>query len=148
MQWHLLGWINRGMIEKARQDLETNIRSSDKSEWTIEAKLTWVTGGTTRRAWRHTFTKSDRRWEGLSTAVNECWPAPLDFDTSQVARGDASPEDALLSVSFNAMRFAEVWRDSRRVLVKIEKNCLCKEKEIGRKTDQSIRGQENVLLSV
>ena len=26
------------MIEKARQDLETNIRSSDKSEWTIEAK--------------------------------------------------------------------------------------------------------------
>ena len=28
------------MIEKARQDLETNIRSSDKSEWTIEAKLT------------------------------------------------------------------------------------------------------------
>ena len=27
------------MIEKARQDLETNIRSSDKSEWTIEAKL-------------------------------------------------------------------------------------------------------------
>ena len=44
MQWHLLGWINRGMIEKARQDLETNIRSSDKSERTIEAKLTWVTG--------------------------------------------------------------------------------------------------------
>ena len=26
MQWHLLGWINRGMMEKARQDLETNIR--------------------------------------------------------------------------------------------------------------------------
>ena len=41
-QWHLLLWINWGMIEKARQDLETNIRSSDKSEWTIEAK--WVTG--------------------------------------------------------------------------------------------------------
>ena len=38
MQWHLLRWINRGMIEKARQDLETNI--------TIEAKQknTWVTG--------------------------------------------------------------------------------------------------------
>ena len=30
MPWHLLRWINRGMIEKARQDLETNI--------TIEAK--------------------------------------------------------------------------------------------------------------
>ena len=44
MQWHLLGLINRGMNEEARQDLETNIRSSDKSEWTIEAKLTWVTG--------------------------------------------------------------------------------------------------------
>ena len=26
------------MVEKARQDLETNIRLSDKSEWTIEAK--------------------------------------------------------------------------------------------------------------
>ena len=26
------------MIEKARQDLETNIRSSDKSEYTIEAE--------------------------------------------------------------------------------------------------------------
>ena len=39
MQWHLLGLINRGMNEEARQDLETNIRSSDKSEWTIEAKL-------------------------------------------------------------------------------------------------------------
>ena len=40
------GWINRGMIEKARQDLETNFRSSDKSKWTIEAKLIWVTWGT------------------------------------------------------------------------------------------------------
>ena len=38
MQWHLLGSIKRGIIENARQDLETNIRSSDKSEWTIEAK--------------------------------------------------------------------------------------------------------------
>ena len=74
MQWHLLGLINRGMNEEARQDLETNIRSSDKSEWTIEEKLTWVTGRTTRRAWRHTFTKSDWRQEGLSTDVNECWP--------------------------------------------------------------------------
>ena len=37
---HLLGLINRGMNEEARQDLETIIRSSDKSEWTIEAKLT------------------------------------------------------------------------------------------------------------
>ena len=55
------GWVNRGMIEKARQDLETNISSWDKQGWTIEAKLTWVTGPTTRRAWRHTFTKSDRR---------------------------------------------------------------------------------------
>ena len=33
------------MIEKARQDLETNIRSSDKSEWTIEAKLTYMSHG-------------------------------------------------------------------------------------------------------
>ena len=74
MQWHLLGLINRGMNEEARQELETNIRSSDKSEWTIEEKLTWVTGRATRRAWRHTFTKSDRRQEGLSTDVNECWP--------------------------------------------------------------------------
>ena len=40
MQWHLLGLINRGMNEEARQDLETNIRSSDQSEWTIEAKET------------------------------------------------------------------------------------------------------------
>ena len=40
MQWHLLGLINRWMNEEARQELETNIRSSDKSEWTIEAKLT------------------------------------------------------------------------------------------------------------
>ena len=30
---------------------------------------------TTRRAWRHTFTKSGRRLEGLLTDVNECWPA-------------------------------------------------------------------------
>ena len=73
MQWHLLGWINRGIIKKARQDLETNIRSSDKSERTIEAKLTWVTGGTTserdvirlrnptedKRAFRRTLTSAD-----------------------------------------------------------------------------------------
>ena len=37
------------MIEKAEQDLETNIRSSEKSEWTIKAKLTGVTGGTTSK---------------------------------------------------------------------------------------------------
>ena len=80
MQWHLLGLINRGMNEEARQGLEPNIRSSDKSEWTIEAKLTWVTRGTTRRAWRHTFTKSDRRHQdGLSTDVNECWPRRAEF---------------------------------------------------------------------
>ena len=29
---------------------------------------------TTRRVWRHTFTKSDRRWKGLLTDVHECWP--------------------------------------------------------------------------
>ena len=29
------------MIEKARQEVETNIRSSDKSEWTIEATWHW-----------------------------------------------------------------------------------------------------------
>ena len=45
-QWHLLFWINRGMIEKARQDLETNIRSSVKWEYTIEAVYhTWYTTG-------------------------------------------------------------------------------------------------------
>ena len=84
-QWQLLVWINRGMIEKARQDLETNIRSSDKSEYTIEAEA-YISGHrykiyTTRRAWRHTFTKSDRRWKGLSTDVKECWPFVYSFCT-------------------------------------------------------------------
>ena len=77
-QWHLLVWINRGMIEKARQDLETNIRSSDKSEYTIEAEAYMSHRYkiyTTRWAWRHTFTKSDRRLKGLSTDVNKCWPS-------------------------------------------------------------------------
>ena len=36
--------------------------------------------------------------------------APLDFDTWPVARCDAFPEDALLSVSYNAVKRAEVWR--------------------------------------
>ena len=36
------------MIEKARQDLETNITSLGKSEWTIEAKPTWVPQGEPR----------------------------------------------------------------------------------------------------
>ena len=38
MQWHLLRWINRGMIEKVRQDLETNITIE------VKQKNTWVTG--------------------------------------------------------------------------------------------------------
>ena len=70
-QWHLLVWINQGIIDKARQDLEKNIRSSDKSEYTIEAEAYMSHRYkifTTRRAWRHTSTKSDRR-------LNiECWP--------------------------------------------------------------------------
>ena len=37
----------------------TDDRSADVSRWT----------------WRHTFTKSDRRCEGLSTDVNEYWPS-------------------------------------------------------------------------
>ena len=92
MQGHLLGLINREMNEEARQDLETN-RSS--SEWTIEAKLTWVTWETTRRAWRHTFTKSDRSQEGLSTDVNDCWPAHMDrylvSKSLAVTRGQLGP---------------------------------------------------------
>ena len=56
MQWHLLGLISRGMNEEARHNLETNIRSSDKSEWTIEAKLTCVTRGTTRQQQQTTTT--------------------------------------------------------------------------------------------
>ena len=72
-QWHLLVWINRGMIEKARQDLKTNIRSSDKSA-SIRSKQKH-TLYTTRREWRHTFTKSDQSLKGLSMDVNECWPS-------------------------------------------------------------------------
>ena len=49
-------WLNQ-----SRDDRKSKTRPRDKSEWTIEVKLTWVTGRTTRRAWRHTFTKSDRR---------------------------------------------------------------------------------------
>ena len=36
--------------------------------------------------------------------------APMDFDTGPVARCDALPKGALLSVSFNAMRRTEVWK--------------------------------------
>ena len=36
--------------------------------------------------------------------------AHLDFDTWPVARCDALPEDALLSVSFNAIWLAKVWK--------------------------------------
>ena len=62
-QWHLIVWINRGMIEKTRQDLGTNIRSSDKSVYDQSSSIHKYT---TRRAWRHTFAKSDRRLKGLS----------------------------------------------------------------------------------
>ena len=66
--FELIG-INRGMIEKVGQNLSPKIkqvgyRTADGSH----IKLA-------RRAWRHTFTKSDRRWEGLSTDINECWPS-------------------------------------------------------------------------
>ena len=39
---------------------------------------------------------------------NDLSIAPLDFDMLPVARCDAFPEDALLSVSYNAVKRAEV----------------------------------------
>ena len=70
-QWYLLVWINPGMIEKARQGLGTNRQIIRPISIRSKQKHTLYT---TRRAWRHTFTKSDRRFKGLSTDVNECWP--------------------------------------------------------------------------
>ena len=39
---------------------------------------------------------------------NDLSIAPLDFDTWPVARCDAFPEDALLNVSFNAVKRAKI----------------------------------------
>jgi len=74
--WHLLVWINREMIEKARQDLGTNRQIIRQISIRSKQKHTLYT---TRRAWRHTFRKSDRRFKGLSTDVNECWPISQPF---------------------------------------------------------------------
>ena len=69
---------------------------------------------------------------------------PLNFDTWLVARCDALPEDELHSAMRRAEALcAEVWRLKKNsILFKIEKNCFCKEKEIGRKTNQRIRAKE------
>ena len=61
-QWHLLVWINRGMIVK--QDMTSKQTSDDQTnQYTIEAEAY------TRRAWRHTFTKSDRRLQLIYTRI-------------------------------------------------------------------------------
>ena len=44
-QWHLLVWINRGMMEKARQDLETNIRSLDNSVYDRSRSIDYAPRG-------------------------------------------------------------------------------------------------------
>ena len=66
--FELIG-INLGinMIEKVRQTLSPKIKQVGYRR----SKCRWITYLTW--AWRHTFTKSDRRWEDLSTDVNECW---------------------------------------------------------------------------
>ena len=65
---------------------------------------------------------------------NDLSIAPLDFDTWPAARCDAFPEDALLSVSFDAVKRAEVWR-LKKSFIQNWKELPCKVKEIGRKTD-------------
>ena len=77
---------------------------------------------------------------------NDLSIAPLDFDTWPVV-GVTHFRNMRYSVSALMQWGAPKYEDWRRVLFKIEKNCFCKVKEIGRKTDQRIRGQENVLLS-
>ena len=71
--FELIG-INRGMIKKVGQNLSPKIKQVGYRR----SKCRWITyfnvSKTLRRAWRHKFTKSDRRWEGPSTDVNECWP--------------------------------------------------------------------------
>ena len=52
-----------GWSKKTRQDLETNIRSSNKSVYDQSSSIYKYT---TRRAWRHTFAKSDWRLKDLS----------------------------------------------------------------------------------
>ena len=44
-QSHLLVWINRGMNEKAWQDLETNIRSADKSVYDRSRSMHYIPRG-------------------------------------------------------------------------------------------------------
>ena len=55
----------QGKTSNQMSDHQTNQSGRSKQ------KHTWYT---TRRAWRHTFTKSDRRLKGPSTDVNDCWP--------------------------------------------------------------------------
>ena len=86
MQWHLPGWINRGMIKKARQDLETNIRSSDKSE----QKHTWVTGKYKSQGERDVIrsrnpTKDKRAFRRMLTSADQGKPV-LQWHYSRVWR--------------------------------------------------------------
>ena len=70
--FELIG-INQGMIEKVGQNLSPEIKQVGYRR----SKCRWITYKTLSRAWRHTFTKSDWRSEGLSMDVNECWPFQL-----------------------------------------------------------------------
>ena len=54
--FELIG-INRGMIVKVGQNLSPKIKQVGYRR----SKCRWITYETSRRAWRHTFTKSDRR---------------------------------------------------------------------------------------
>ena len=65
----IVGWSKK-QDKTSKQTSDHQTDQSGRSKRSLHA----VIGETTRRAWRHTFTKSDRRWEGLSTDVNECWP--------------------------------------------------------------------------
>ena len=69
------GWSNRGKIEKARTR-PRNIISSDKPEWTGRSKRGKSIHDVNIKhevSMISYFTKSNRRWEGLSTDVNEWW---------------------------------------------------------------------------
>ena len=54
--FELIG-INRGMIEKVGQNLSPKIKQVRYRR----SKCRWITYYPSRRAWRHTFTKSNRR---------------------------------------------------------------------------------------
>ena len=67
-KWHLV-LINQGMIEKARQDLETNIRSSDKSVYKAEAYIIYHEASVTS----YVYEIQPKIKQPLDD-VNECWP--------------------------------------------------------------------------